>query len=114
MPTIINLEQIEMLKKYGGEEIVKGSFAIFTKESTKVMSRAKEALVKEDYKELASVAHGLKGSSRTLGIEKLGDAAYELELLCKQNKTEQVNAAFETVKGYFEEFMGNYQAILGI
>jgi HPt (histidine-containing phosphotransfer) domain-containing protein len=114
MPTIINLAQIEVLKKYGGQDIIKESFSIFIKESKILMKTAKDALNKQDYKQIATASHSLKGSARTLGIEKLGDAAHKLEQLCKDNQTNQVNSAFKTLEICFDEFMQNYQAILGI
>lgn len=103
-----------MLKTYGGQEIIEESFAIFVEEAKEIIAKCKKAIKKLDYSQATEFAHSLKGSAKTLGIEKLGDAAYFLEQICKQNKINQGDAALKYVEECFDEFLKNYRSILGI
>lgn len=114
MPTIINLEQVKILKTYGGQKMITESFAIFVVEARRLIRSCKDSTENNNYQEISEAAHSLKGSARTLGIVKLGNAAYQLEQGCKQNNISQIKTSFQSVENCFEEFMENYQEILEI
>ena len=56
-----------------------------------------QALSEEDFVELASLAHWLKGAGGTCGFAQLYDPAYSLERLAKSNQKEECVLALEAV-----------------
>ncbi len=50
-------------------------------------------------------AHGLKGSSRTLGAEALGEACYQLELIGKSGNLELAEEALSKIRDEYQEFI---------
>ena len=47
-----------------------------------------------DFEEMRRIAHSIKGSSHSYGVEVLGDCAKELEFICADEKLEEAKARF--------------------
>jgi PAS domain S-box-containing protein len=57
-----------------------------------------QAWQKQDFSELATLAHWLKGSGGTAGFNALTDPARKLEQLARENKLEEIGSAIEDLQ----------------
>ena len=67
---------------------------LFIKDKSKTL-QLREYLSEHNTKDYAIQAHALKGNARTLGADKLADAAYEHEMWGKAGKEDELNAHWE-------------------
>ena len=112
--SIINLEIVEQLKKYGGEEMVMNVFADFEKESHEQIESCFLSLNDGNYENILINLHTLKGNAGTLGIEKVSHRTIEIEGRLKEKK--QIYKGLEDelneLKKNFEEFKNYYPTFL--
>ncbi|MBA4310231.1 MAG: hypothetical protein C0425_07830, partial [Chlorobiaceae bacterium] len=90
--TVIDEDKISFLSDLQTEEDIVFLFElidIYIKETPKVIQSAFESLKEKDYKQLVFIAHKLKGSSLSLGIEKFSELCQSLENNSKRNEFEE-------------------------
>ena len=89
--------RFERLKEISGDdlEFEREVLGDFLESAPEQMARARRALTAADGRELEQAAHGLKGSSRTLGAELLGNALQELEAAGKSGELGAAQVRFE-------------------
>lgn len=78
-PQIINMATLETLRSYLGTDQLHQSLADFEAETLEQLEMVREALKKPDLQGLEAAAHSIKGNALTLGIEKVGYFAREVE-----------------------------------
>jgi PAS domain S-box-containing protein len=109
-----NLETINQLKKFGGNELVASSFEEYETETEQLINDLKNNLEQNNVKNLLTILHTIKGTSLTLGIEKIGRLAAEMEQNLKMNnigycfeKLPILQTDFEKYKNYYKNYLRN-------
>ena len=114
--SIINLEIVEQLKKYGGEEMVMSVFSDFEKESKDQIDSCILSLNDGNYENILINLHTLKGNAGTLGIDKVSQLTTEIESKLKEAKKNyggladelnELKLKFEEFKNYYPNFLNN-------
>lgn len=72
-------ESLEMLRSFGGDDLVRSLIATFLRFADEQMATASAAAAAGDGAGIARVAHAIKSSSRQLGAFALGDACESAE-----------------------------------
>ncbi len=108
--SIINLEVVEQLKKYGGQEMVTNVFSDFVNESKEQIDSCILSLKDGNYENILINLHTLKGNAGTLGIEKVSNHSIAIEARLKKEKriydslADELNKLIES----YEEFKNYY------
>jgi hypothetical protein len=112
--TIINLDIVEQLKKYGGEEMVYSVFTDFENETTEQIDSCIVSLEDGNYENILINLHTLKGNAGTLGIERVSELTIAIEGKLKVQKKiyEGLAGELAELKSRFEEFKGYYPTFL--
>nr|WKN36769.1 PAS domain S-box protein [Tunicatimonas sp. TK19036] len=105
---IINWETLASLEKYGGKELVFESLQEFEMEAKELLADAASALKKNDYPQILSKLHTLKGNAGTLGVERVAQFAKLIEGNLKNQDTTNLTKDFKTLKSEFQKFQHNY------
>lgn len=72
---------------------------LFTKKMNKNIPKLKEAIREKDYKNIALIAHSIKGSSANFRLELLQNSSNEMEKMAKENNSEyDYESVFEIIK----------------
>ena len=112
--SIINLEVIEQLKKYGGQEMVTNVFSDFENEGKEQLDSCILSLNDGNYENILINLHTLKGNAGTLGIEKVSNLTIDIEARLKKEKriyeslADELNELIES----YEEFKNYYPVFL--
>jgi hypothetical protein len=111
---LINLDNVKDLEKYGGTEMIADTYNEFHNEAIELINQLDEALVNGDAKEAKSAMHTIKGTSATLGIERLSNIARIAEAKLKEGNIQDLENDTRIVKERFDEFKAVYKQILQI
>lgn len=109
---IINNKVIAQLKKYVGSEMIDSVYGEFEIETKEQLKECKTAISQSRWEDIQKLLHTIKGTSGTLGIEKLSNKAREIELRLKQNNNEGFEKDFSDLINNFVEFQDNFRGIL--
>ena len=111
---IINLEIVEQLKKYGGQEMVLSVFTDFENESREQIDSCILSLNDGNYENILINLHTLKGNAGTLGIEKVSLLTIDIEARLKEEKRiyKGLESELNELKQNFEEFENYYPTFL--
>ncbi|TAE18234.1 MAG: PAS domain S-box protein [Bacteroidetes bacterium] len=113
LPTqgLIDYEKIGQLLKYGGKELVQETWEEFITESDSFLQAIENALATENYAQIASPLHTLKGNAGTLGIMQVYENALAMET---QYRQEDYNLAsvWDALKQNFSAFQASYKTLL--
>ncbi len=109
---ILNLKVVAQLKKYGGAEILDSVYNEFEVETANQLADCKIALEKKDWVALKKILHTLKGTSGTLGIDKVAQKAEELEACLKDDNIYEFEINFYQLIDNFKEFRSNFKKII--
>ena len=109
---IINFEVLNELEKYGGKEIVFDTLRDFEEESAGLISACLAAAENNDYVNILSKLHTLKGNASTLGVEKVAKCAKIIEADLKEKKYEGLAQNLLTLENLFNEFQDNFHKTL--
>jgi CheY-like chemotaxis protein len=109
---VINLEVIQQLKKYGGDDMVIKVFSDFEEETKELLELSKISLKNKNYQNILSNLHTLKGNAGTLGIEKVAKYAEYIESNLKKDNFETLEQDLAFLKLTFSEFQHSYQKII--
>ena len=86
-PSILN-EQWLLEKARGNRDFLKKLFAVFVEQQPRKLDEMHQAIADGDLKEVAFMAHTLKGGAATMGAEVLKDRAFEVEMAAKAGDAE--------------------------
>jgi PAS domain S-box-containing protein len=109
---IVNLAVIEQLKKYGGEDILDSIFDEFILETQIQIKKCKLFYEAKNWKEIRKVLHTLKGTSGTLGIDRLARTTTDLERELKENNNSNFEKKFSKLIDNFDEFKDIFKGII--
>jgi len=109
---ILNRKVLSQLKKYGGKEMILSALGDFKLETKHQLEVCIKALKKDDYETVQKQIHTLKGSSGTLGIEKIAQKAHTIESLIKKEEYSVLEKELEELNDNFVEFKQNYINII--
>ncbi len=92
---------IAVLESVVGDDpiVVRDFLAEYQAASGRLATEARAALAAADLREIASIAHKLKSSSRSVGAVVLGDLCAELENTCRAGTREGVAQAMTHFEG---------------
>jgi CheY-like chemotaxis protein len=79
-------EEAALLARFGDRKFLRGMVRIFQADSAKTLSRIREAIAQQDAEGLRSAAHALKGSAANFLAKEAVDAAYQVELMGREQK----------------------------
>jgi len=108
---VINLNVVAQLKKYGGKDIIDTVFNDFIVETQLQLTDCETAIKSKDWTMVKSILHTLKGTSGTLGIDKMALNAKELEQQLKQGNNFDVEVIFSKLIDNFSEFKDTFKAL---
>lgn len=109
---VINPKVIEQLKKYGGEDILDSVYNEFNTETKSQLEECKLALTNKNWDEMKKILHTLKGTSGTLGIDKMANSALGLETQLKQNDFHEIESNLSKLNVNFNEFKDTFKGII--
>src|SRR5690606_19305360 len=101
---IINFEVLDELAKYGGKELIYDTLQDFEMESSELIEGCSELMEDDDYVNILSKLHTLKGNASTLGVEKVAKYARMIEANLKEKKYDRLAEDMVTLKMSFNEF----------
>jgi signal transduction histidine kinase/CheY-like chemotaxis protein/HPt (histidine-containing phosphotransfer) domain-containing protein len=101
-------EQWLLDKARGNREFLKKLFAVFVEQQPRKVEEMRQALQAGDLKEVAFMAHTLKGGAATMGAEVLKDRSYEVE---KAAKVGDAELAEREIDALLEELGETMQAM---
>ena len=109
---VINFEVLGELEKYGGKEIIVETLNDFQKEAENLISSVRESYKVDDYDDILSKLHTLKGNASTLGIDRLAAHVRQTEADLKHGKSVNLFEALSQLQQYFSEFKEEFQRFL--
>ncbi|MCF6353235.1 MAG: PAS domain S-box protein [Cyclobacteriaceae bacterium] len=109
---IINIEVVRQLKKYGGEEILDSVYDEFSIETEVQLNECQSYFNKKEWEEIKKVLHTIKGTSGTLGINRIAQTAQKLEAMVKQNNISDFETNLLKLMDNFEEYKTTYKEII--
>ena len=112
LTTVINTTTLRQLRKYGGEELIDTVYFEFETETLDQLDECKKALSKNKWEDIQKLLHTIKGTSGTLGIEKVSEKARQIEYQLKHNNIKEINKDFSELLDNFVEFQDNFKAII--
>ncbi len=112
--SIINEGIISQLAKYSGPEMVKEILRDFEQETRDQLDQCQQSVGSQDYQNILSNLHTLKGSAGTLGVAKLAQKAKDIEADLRENKHDEVSKDLLELNKIFKEFQENYHNILNL
>ncbi len=111
---IVNRQTADQLRKYGGDDIILATYGEFEAEVAEMITACDEALASQDYAEIKSILHTIKGNAGTLGVERLAEQVRRAEVRLKENNVAQIGDDLALIKVYFAQYQSNYAEILGL
>ena len=109
---IINVDVIAQLKKYGGEDILNPIFEEFNVETEAQLEECKTAIYKKDWDTIKKLLHTIKGTSGTLGVQKMARTAQNLETQLKENQKSNFEKNFSELINNFYEFKDIFKELI--
>jgi HPt (histidine-containing phosphotransfer) domain-containing protein len=90
------------------------TYGEFEAEVAEMITACDEALASQDYAEIKSILHTIKGNAGTLGVERLAEQVRRAEVRLKENNVAQIGDDLALIKVYFAQYQSNYAKILGL
>jgi signal transduction histidine kinase/DNA-binding response OmpR family regulator len=106
-------EQWLLDKARGNREFLKKLFAVFVDQQPRKFEEMRQALSDGDLKEVAFMAHTLKGGAATMGAEVLKDRSYEVEKAAKAGDADLTEREIEALLEDLEETMKAMREFMG-
>ncbi|MCB0496045.1 MAG: PAS domain S-box protein [Cyclobacteriaceae bacterium] len=111
-PKVINKDVLEQLEKYGGKELIDSVYDEFEVETMEQLEACKKALTNSNWIDIQKLLHTIKGTSGTLGIEKISEKAKQIEFRLKKNDNKGIEKDFSELIDNFVEFQDNFRGII--
>jgi CheY-like chemotaxis protein/HPt (histidine-containing phosphotransfer) domain-containing protein len=109
---IFNLEVFHKLKSYANAETLYKIYKEYEKETESQLLICKNSIQTEEYNVILDNLHAMKGTSGTLGIEKVERISRDIETKLKSGNYENVTNDFDTLENAFQEFKTFYKEII--
>lgn len=109
---IINQNTLNQLFKYGGEEIINSVLEEFDTETDNLLKTALTKQNENDFDEVRSILHTLKGNAGTLGVERLWRQVESAEAKLKVADYSQIEKDLKRIIRLYDEFKRNYKSIV--
>jgi len=100
-------------KARGNRDFLKKLFAVFVEQQPRKLSEMQEAIAIGDLKEVAFMAHTLKGGAATMGAEVLKDRAYEVEKAAKTGDVDRAGREINAMGPELEQTIVAMQEFIG-
>jgi PAS domain S-box-containing protein len=107
-----NVEAINQLKKFGGIDMLESSFEEYEQETETLIADLENNLERKDVETMLSILHTIKGTSLTLGIEKIGRLAAEMEQNLKSDNIDNCVEKMPILRTDFKKYKKNYKNYL--
>jgi len=102
-PSCDKFDRQTALDMMGGREDLLGRMdAIFLRDVPAELKELEGYMVSRDWDNARRLAHSIKGSSRTVGAQRAGSVAEQLEFFCRQKDGESANREFKTLESEVE------------
>lgn len=111
---IVNYEVLKDLEKYGGKEIIIDTLSDFEKEAEVLINSCTESLKNENYDDILSKLHTLKGNASTLGIDRLASLVSRIEADLKRGNTSSLPQDMASLQVCFSEFQQEFKSFLNL
>jgi len=109
---IIDTNVIEQLKKYGGNDLISSVYDEFSDETFIQLEDCKHAAKTQQWNELKSLLHTIKGTSGTLGIQKIAKNSLKIENQLKVEDYSNLEINFSILLDNFDEYQESYKEII--
>ncbi len=109
---IINKTIVTQLLKYGSNDMLEEAYASFDEESEEQIQDCWNSFKNNDYKEILSKLHTLKGNAGTLGVEKVSFLAESIEKNVKSKDYSSLKKDLLNLAEVFLEYKNNISKIL--
>ncbi|MCC5920381.1 MAG: PAS domain S-box protein [Cyclobacteriaceae bacterium] len=109
---IINKETIGQLVKYIGHELTNETYQDYINESRPMVERLFQLIPSIHLKEILSILHTFRGTSATLGIDRLNHTLGHLEKELRVADYTNYTVSINLIKTLFIEFINTYSSIL--
>ncbi len=106
---ILDPNVMAQLKELGGEDFAKQLYHEFEDEVSELLAAAKKEVDAEQYKEILSTLHQIKGTASTLGLNLITQVAKDLEHTIKAGDYEPVAAGFQKLLQHFKKYCQSYK-----
>ncbi|WP_052430558.1 PAS domain S-box protein [Hymenobacter sp. DG25B] len=113
-PESLNLEILSQLRELGGEEFAAQLYADFEQEAGQLLEEAAPFVESGHYDQILPHLHQLKGTGFTLGLNRLAEAAKQLEHKIKNDQLQSVPADFAELQDFFHHFAETYVTQTGV
>lgn len=97
---IIDWSELEI--RIGSDSLIREIISSFFVDNTARLEMLKEAVKKNNLKEIETLSHALKGSAGTVAAKSLTKAAFQLNLAAKTNDMSQFETLFDGVQAEFD------------
>ncbi|MDY6806733.1 MAG: response regulator [Cyanobacteriota bacterium] len=102
----VNLEVLRQMEEdyqgQGGAELVRELIDIFFEDTPKLLARMRDAIAAGNINEIELAAHSLKGNSRTMGANFMGELCAELELKAEEDSLDGAQRCLEELEREFQ------------
>jgi HPt (histidine-containing phosphotransfer) domain-containing protein len=88
----------------GKKDVVQRVVNRFVEHTEKQLGQLRSLLEEEDLGQAQTIAHGIKGGAWNLAAQRLGDAAYAVELATKENRRDEAVRDLERLNQQFGVF----------
>ncbi len=109
---VLDEDILNDLRKFGGEPLIQDSLMDFEQEAQMLIHSCLESLKAEDYDNILSSLHTLKGTASTLGIQKVAGEAKRIEAKLKAGNTVILAQDLLSLQASFAEFQNHLSNIL--
>ncbi len=94
----LNIQQLNTfddLQDEKGQPLLGSLIATYIENSNQIILELSEALKQKDFEEVRRLAHALKSSSGTLGLDKVHALSREIEQGCRMSQTQNTEAQYQ-------------------
>ena len=109
---IINLEVVNQLKQFTGNNLLINIYDDFTKETQIQIENCKNSIRKNNYQEILTNLHTLKGNAGTLGITEMTSISSDIETKLKNNEDSTLVEDMHSLETAFTKFKNNYKQLI--
>ncbi len=94
-----------MVSRLAGNELLRPTIKKFVGRLLEKLEALDASFEARDFEELANLAHWLRGAAGTVGFDAFTGPAETLELLAKEQKASEIEAALREVRGLAERIV---------
>ena len=87
-----------LLERFGDRKFLRGMIRIFQTDAAKTLARIRQAIAQQDAEGLRSAAHALKGSAANFLAKAAVEAAYQLEVMGREQDLSQAEAGYRRLE----------------